>query len=183
MLYETWNFKIYAATHSKAAYKADVREKEIRVPYTTHISRICNILQKPLQKFSHSSKTSYVPKYSHKEQKTYLSPSNRLQFNMFFFPHHSPLTTFFQRAQSFQQQTTNVNYGIPICLCPQITIFVISYFYKAIFVKHVVFNGLNFLCLPSHIERREDTWIWNMGAHVSTIQYYIAYPRSYPIFV
>ena len=65
----------------------------------------------------------------------------------------------------------------------KIAIFVISYFYKAIFVKHVVFNGLNFLCLPSHIERREDTWIWNMGAHVSTIQYDIAYPRSHPIFV
>ena len=103
-----------------------MRERKRYVFHTTHTSRICNILQKPLQKFSHSSKTSYVPKYSHKEQKTYLSPSNR-QFNMFFFPHHSPLTSFFQRTQSFQQQTSNVNYGIPIYLCPQITTFV-NYF-------------------------------------------------------
>ena len=63
----------------------------------------------------------------------------------------------FQRTQSFQQQTTNVNYGIPIYLCPQITTFLNHIIISKFSFKHAVFNGLNFLCLPSHIERREDT--------------------------
>ena len=90
--------------------------------------------------------------YSHKEQKTF-SPSNR-QFNMFFFPYHTlSLIYIFFFHPSFQQQTTNVNYGIPICLCPH-PVKTSSSIYVILLVQFVsvrsVFNSLNFLCLALH---------------------------------